>query len=91
MTALGQIARGLRTFASDIAEGFFEITHNGFALLGLAVAFAVITLTARPDLRQAGEEELMGWLQSRQEALTGLQNERDARERATATDPRALP
>ena len=41
MTALGKTARGLRTFASDIAEGFFEITHNGAALLGLAVLFAV--------------------------------------------------
>ncbi|MDD0837980.1 lytic transglycosylase domain-containing protein [Curvibacter sp. HBC61] len=91
MTALGQITRGLRTFASDIADGFFEITHNGFALLGLAVAFAVITLTARPDLRQTGEEKLMGWLQSRQEAVTGLQSEREARDRATAADPRDLP
>ncbi|MDD0809168.1 lytic transglycosylase domain-containing protein [Curvibacter sp. RS43] len=91
MTALGQITRGLRTFASDIADGFFEITHNGFALLGLAVAFAVITLTARPDLRQTGEEKLMGWLQSRQEAVTGLQSEREARDRATAADPKGLP
>ena len=62
MTALGKIASGLRTFASDIADGFFEITHNGFALVGLAVVFSVITLTARPDLRQAGETKLMGWL-----------------------------
>ena len=74
MTALGQIAQGLRTFASDIADGFFEITHNGFALLGLTVAFMVITLTARPDLRQAGEEKLMGWLQSRQEGALGFQS-----------------
>ena len=48
MTALNKITQGLRTFASDIAQGFFEITHNGFALLGLVVMFAVITLTARP-------------------------------------------
>ncbi|MBV8619303.1 MAG: lytic transglycosylase domain-containing protein [Curvibacter sp.] len=91
MTALGQIARGLRTFASDVAEGFFEITHNGFALLGLIVAFTVITLTARPDLRQAGEEQLMGWLQSRQESVSGLQTEKDARDRATAANPKDLP
>ena len=31
------MAQGLRTFASDVAQGFFEITHNSFALVGLAV------------------------------------------------------
>ncbi len=91
MTALGQIAQGLRTFASDIADGFFEITHNGFALLGLTVAFMVITLTARPDLRQAGEEKLMGWLQSRQEASLGFQSDPAALDRATAVNPKDLP
>ena len=40
--------------ANDIGQGLFEITHNGFAFLGLALVFAIITLTARPDLRQAG-------------------------------------
>ena len=54
MTATEKFTKGLATFASDIAQGFFEITHNGFALLGLAVMFAVITLTARPEIRQAG-------------------------------------
>ena len=48
MTALEKTAQGLRTFASDVAQGFFEITHNGFALVGLATVFCVITLTARP-------------------------------------------
>ena len=68
MTALSQIALGLKTFATDVADGFFEITHNSFALLGLAVVFAAVTLTARPDLRQAGETHLIGWLQERQTA-----------------------
>ena len=62
MTALRSAAQGLRTFASDIAEGFFEITHNSFALVGLAVVFAVVTLTARPDLRQAGEEKVAAYV-----------------------------
>ncbi len=92
MTALGQSVEGLRTFASDIADGFFEITHNGFALLGLALVFAVITLTARPDLRQAGEEQLHSWLQARQEALTGPdESEPGAIDRATAANPQDLP
>ena len=50
MTALGKTVQGLRCFASDVAQGFFEITHNGFALVGLATVCFVLTLTARPDL-----------------------------------------
>lgn len=42
-----------------------EIIHSSVALIGLAVAFVAITLLARPDLRQTGEDQLMGWLQSR--------------------------
>jgi len=91
MTALGKLARGLRTFASDVAQGFFEITHNGFALLGLAVVFCVITLAARPDLRQAGESRLMTWLHSRQAEALGLVPELDAIDRATALNPTDLP
>ena len=53
--AFDATARGLRTFASDVADGFFEITHNGFALVGLAIVFAALALVARPDLRQTGE------------------------------------
>jgi hypothetical protein len=67
--AFDATARGLRTFASDVAEGFFEITHNGFALVGLAIVFAALAmLSARPDLRQTGEAQLMSWLQARQVA-----------------------
>lgn len=91
MTALGKVALGVRTFASDVAHGFFEITHNGFALVGLAVVFSVITLTARPDLRQAGETRLWSWLQARQSAALGMEPELDAIERATAVNPKDLP
>lgn len=91
MTAFKKFGLGLRTFASDVAQGFFEITHNGFALLGLAVMFATITMAARPELRQAGELQLMGWLQNRQIALTGFAVEADAIDRATAANPKDLP
>lgn len=103
MTALGQstpasvmrtlqknVGNSLANVADDIAQGFFEITHNSFALVGLAVVFAVITLTARPDLRQAGESRLMTWLQERQEAAIGF-TEPDAIDRATAANPKDLP
>lgn len=91
MTASGKLVSGVRTFVADVTEGFLEITHNSFALLGLAVAFVVITLTARPDLRQAGEEQLMNWLQARQVEVLGMPIEPGASERATAGNPKDLP
>ena len=91
MTALARMAQGLRTFASDVAQGFFEITHNSFALVGLAVVFCILGLTARPDLRDAGEIRLRSWLQARQMAAVGMQIELDAIDRATAANPQDLP
>ena len=91
MTATQKFTQGFRVFVTDIAQGFFEITHNGFALLGLAVMFAMITVTARPEIRQAGELRLMEWLQERQIAVTGLPTELVAVDRATASNPQDLP
>jgi hypothetical protein len=87
---LENIRSSAANIADDIAQGFFEITHNGFALLGLAVVFGVITLTARPDLRDAGETRLMTWLQERRDASIGF-TEIDAIDRATASNPTDLP
>ncbi len=89
--AFDATARGLRTFVSDVADGFFEITHNGFALVGLAIVFAALALVARPDLRQTGEEQLMGWLQSRKPAPEVTDLEPTAIERTTAASPSDLP
>lgn len=91
--ALSATAQGLRTVVSDVADGFFEITHNGFALLGLATVFAALALMARPDLRQSGEEQLMGWLQSRRPApvVPAVDLEPTAIERTTAALPQDLP
>ena len=103
MTALNTMVSGLRTFASDVANGLFEITHNGFAMLGLAVVFTVVALTVRPEFRELGEVRLMGWLQSRQIALgvvesptqptqpTSTTQTTEPLDRATATDPKELP
>ena len=91
MTAFENVVQGLRTFASDVAQGFFEITHNGFALVGLAVVFATITLTVRADLRQVGEAQLMGWLHARQSDALGIEADLEGIDRATATDPSDLP
>lgn len=81
----------VRTFASDIAEGFLEITHNGFALIGLIVALAAVALFAHPDLRTQGESQLRAWLQERHVAMVGFTPAPKAVERATAANPKALP
>lgn len=91
MTALANIGLGLKTFVSDVAQGLFEITHNGFAVVGLGTVFAVLTLMARPDLRQVGESQLMTWLHARQVQALGLVPELDAIDRATALNPKDLP
>ncbi|MEJ5988391.1 lytic transglycosylase domain-containing protein [Ramlibacter sp. PS3R-8] len=91
MTALGNVAKGVQTFVGDVAQGFFEITHNGFAVVGLATVFSMLTLAARPDLRQAGESQLMTWLHARQAQALGLVPELDAIDRATALNPKDLP
>lgn len=91
MLLLQNIASAVKSFATDALQGFFEITHNGFALLGLAMTFGLITLTARPDLRQGAEVQLTQWLQTRQIALLGIEVEADAIERTTAANPQNLP
>jgi len=91
MTALGKLARAVQTFVGDVAQGFFEITHNGFAVVGLATVFSMLTLLARPDLRAAGENQLMSWLHARQAQSLGLLPDLDAIDRATALNPKDLP
>lgn len=101
MTASGKAARGLRTFASDVAGGFFVITHTYFDLLGLAFVLALTTLTAHPDLRQAGDEKPMDWPPARHVAPLGEKVEVEveaavelaveARDRVTAANPHDLP
>jgi len=91
MPASARVFAAVRTFASDVTDGFLEITHNGFALLGLVVAFMAITLFARPDLRHEGEAQLRNWLQARQVAVIDMPTEPGAIDRATASNPKDLP
>ena len=89
--ALQATARASRTFMSDVADGFLEITHNGFALIGLALVVAAIALVARPDMRQTGEDQLMSWLESRKPVAEVTDLEPTAIERTTAASPQELP
>jgi len=91
MTASNTVSSSLRQALATLTKGLFQITHNGFALIGLAVLFAVMALVARPELRQIGESTLFSWLQQRQHEVTGMVSDPVASERATATDPKELP
>jgi hypothetical protein len=91
MTAFKQLTQRAKDITSYVTRGVFNITHNGFALLGLAVVFTVLGLLAQPELRQTGEAQLMAWLQARQIDAVGMEVEADATDRATATNPKSLP
>ena len=96
MTIVSSLGSGVKTFVSDVANGLLEITHNGFALLGLTVVFVALTLTVRPEVRELGEARLMGWLQERQGVPEAGEPEAnqpvlEASDRTTAVDPRDLP
>ena len=91
MSASTQMTLSLRRLSAAVTKGFFEITHNSFALIGLAVLFAAMTLVARPELRQLGEIQLFSWLQERQVEVSGVVSDLVASDRATAADPKELP
>jgi hypothetical protein len=92
MTATEKWVTTTRAFAAHMTTGFLKITHNGFALLGLALAFAVIALAARADLRQTGEAQLIDWLQNRQEVLLGpMEEPLEPSDRTLAMNPQELP
>ncbi|MGP1630146.1 MAG: transglycosylase SLT domain-containing protein [Giesbergeria sp.] len=94
MTATGKLASGLRVVANTLTDAFLKVTHNSFALLGLAVACLAITMAARPDLRAQGEVQLRSWLEARQSFATDADSALDLdepNERALAADPKGLP
>ncbi len=91
MTASQSMLSGIQTFGSDIANGLFEITHSGFAMLGLAVVFVALTLSVNPQIREHGELQLMEWLQARQAPEGPNDNSVAPTDRATASDPGELP
>jgi hypothetical protein len=94
------MARAVGIAAKDMASGFFLVTHNAMALVGLAVLALALTAYSRPDVRQQAEAWAFGWLQERHDARDGdelAEGEEDVVladasgvDRATATDPNDL-
>ena len=80
----------LKTLATDVREGFVEITRHGLAMFGLAVVLVSLTFWVRPDLQSAASDSLFGWLQIRQSEYQEPTPERDAANRSTAKDLKTL-
>lgn len=99
MSASGKFIASARTLGHKTADGFLALTHNGFALLGLAVAISALILISRPDLRLAGEAQLRQWLDARHTTVAAAATTEVAQadepmvasDRATAVNPKNLP
>ncbi|MCU0762908.1 MAG: transglycosylase SLT domain-containing protein [Hydrogenophaga sp.] len=89
-----QIGSAVKTAVGDVARGFFDVTHNGLALVGTTLAVGAIVLAARGDLRQNAELQLLTWLMERQEQTAlplSIETEPEAIQRVTAAHPQSLP
>jgi len=94
MTAFTRFISGSKTFANHVIGAVLAVTHNGFALLGLAVACAALLAASRPDLRAQAEAQLFDWLRTRHvvaQAPETATDVPDTTERALALNPRTLP
>jgi Transglycosylase SLT domain len=101
MTAIRWI-RNVRTacavFVRDVGDGLLEVSHNGLALVGLAVVAAVAFVGSQGELRHTIETAALGWLKQRHEVraenagnLLVAMTEPSAVARATAANPSELP
>lgn len=91
---LVRLAHGVQVVASDIAGGFWAITHHSGAVMGVLIVMALLLIVSKADLRQQAGSRLTAWLTTDQQtgknataALPQLASKRPA----TATDPRTLP
>ena len=89
-TVSSALAR-LRASTAYVTKQFFRLAHSGFALLGLALAFVLLTLSIRPEIYSVGEQLLGNWLLSRKAEASGIEADASGVSRATAADPRQLP
>ena len=81
---------GLRTFASDVGNGFVNISHQSFALLGVLAVFLCLLMLARPEVRLVTVQSVQTWLSERL-SLNGDQDpSQQTLLRTFASDPQNL-
>ena len=91
MTGHSTVISRLSQMVSGLVRAFFRFSLHSFAMLGLALAFSAMALTARPELRDVGANWLMAWLQTRQFETVGVVADAAATERTTAVHVQELP
>jgi len=84
------LAKSLQTLATDVREGFVEITRHSLALLGLAVVLVSLTFLARPEFQSPAREALFEWLEIRQSENPEPSPQLNAAQRSTVKDPKTL-
>ncbi len=68
----------MRATLHDTYQGFVAITHNSAALLGALLVIGLIALSLNANWRTVGEQQLLGWLMNRQEALAAASDDGNA-------------
>lgn len=53
---------------ADVYRGFVALTRNGMVVLGAGLAVLVVALAVQSDLRSNMEQQLLSWLQERQDS-----------------------
>jgi soluble lytic murein transglycosylase-like protein len=87
---LSRLGLCLQTWASDVKEGFVEITRHGLALFGLLLVIVGGTFVTRPDLQSTASEALIAWLQIRQSDSLEAPTVMNAATRSTTYNPAHL-
>lgn len=80
---------------ADAYRGFVAFTRNGMAVLGASLAALVITLAVQSDLRTDVEQQLLSWLQERQDSAVVADDaampEESSDDRLAVAQPPLLP
>ncbi len=85
--ALGKFQATVALFVRDAGAGLLLVSHNALALVGLAAAAVLVTITMRGDLRADAEQWIYGWLHQRH----GTAVVADAVQVATLDEPSYAP
>ncbi len=78
----GVAALKRRVLVRRLSQWFWDVTHNGLAMAGIALVSIVLVLASQASVRVPVEEQVLLWLQSRQD-------DRAMASQEVTTEPRA--